>query len=171
MYRSTSDFKLGIYVINWIIMTRKSSKHYEWHTESQESCFDRQCILWPALLEIEPVTTEPKLYHWATRPPCTQGKRICTWYLYFFQFFHHYSICLSNMCFGHFIYIYVYICIYMFANGPGNRGSIWGRVISKTQKVVLDTSLLNSHHYKVRFKGKVEQSGERSSALPYISVK
>ena len=36
----------------------------------------------------------------------------------------------------------------------------------KTLKMVLDTSLLNTHQYKVRVKGKVEQSGERSSALP-----
>ena len=32
--------------------------------------------------------------------------------------------------------------------------------------MVLDTSLLNTHHYKVRIKDKVEQSKERSSALP-----
>ena len=31
----------------------------------------------------------------------------------------------------------------------------------------LDTTLLNTQHYKVRFKGKVEQSREWSSALPY----
>ena len=41
---------------------------------------------------------------------------------------------------------------------------------TKTQKVVLDTSLLNTQHYKVRFKGKVEQSREKSSALPNTSV-
>ena len=41
----------------------------------------------------------------------------------------------------------------VFANGRGDLGSISGRVIPKTQKVVLDTSLLNSQHYKVRFKG------------------
>ena len=29
----------------------------------------------------------------------------------------------------------------MFANGPGDRGSIPGRVISKTQKMVLDPTL------------------------------
>ena len=29
-----------------------------------------------------------------------------------------------------------------------------------------DTSLLNTHHYKVWIKGKMEQSRERSSALP-----
>ena len=32
--------------------------------------------------------------------------------------------------------------------------------------MVLDASLLNTQHYKVRIKGKVEQSRERSSALP-----
>ena len=38
------------------------------------------------------------------------------------------------------------------------------------QKMVLDTSLLNTQQYKVRIKGKVEQSGEKGSALAYISV-
>ena len=32
--------------------------------------------------------------------------------------------------------------------------------------MVLDATLLNIQHYKVRIKGKVEQSRERSSALP-----
>ena len=58
----------------------------------------------------------------------------------------------------------------VFANGPGDRGSISGRVISKTQNVVLDTFLLNTQHYKVRIKSKVEQSRERSRAFPYTSV-
>ena len=34
----------------------------------------------------------------------------------------------------------------------------------------LDAALLNTQHYKVRFKGKVEQSRERSCALSYTSV-
>ena len=46
----------------------------------------------------------------------------------------------------------------VFANGPGDLGSIPGRVIPKTLKMELDTTLLNTQHYKVRFKGKVEQS-------------
>ena len=58
----------------------------------------------------------------------------------------------------------------VFTNGPGDLGSIPGRVIPKTQKMVLDASLLNIQHYKVRIKGKVEQSRERSSALPYTLV-
>ena len=55
----------------------------------------------------------------------------------------------------------------VFANGSGDQGSIPGRVIPKTQKITLDTALLNSQHYKVRIKGKVEQSKEKSSAHPY----
>ena len=58
----------------------------------------------------------------------------------------------------------------MFANGLGNLGSIPGRIIPKTLKMVLDISLLNTQQYKVCIKGKVEQSRERSSALPYTSV-
>ena len=58
----------------------------------------------------------------------------------------------------------------VFANGPGDQGSIPGQVIPKTQKMVLDATLLSTQHYKVRIKGKVEQSRERSSALPYTSM-
>ena len=42
--------------------------------------------------------------------------------------------------------------------GPGDQGSILGRVISKTKKMVLDASLLNNQHYKEWIKGKVDQS-------------
>ena len=58
----------------------------------------------------------------------------------------------------------------VFANGPGDLGSIPGRVIPKTLKMVLDTSLLNIQQYMVRIKGKVEQPRERSSTLSYTSV-
>ena len=58
----------------------------------------------------------------------------------------------------------------VFANGLGDLGSIPGRVIPKTFKMVLDTSLLNTQQYKKRVKGKVEQIRERSRALPYTSV-
>ena len=37
--------------------------------------------------------------------------------------------------------------------------------------MVLDVSLRNTQQYKVRIKGKMEQSREKSSALPYTSVK
>ena len=87
----------------------------------------------------------------------------------------------SSTCpqFNRFKYCYLLFAIYfpdiglavrVFANRPGDLGSIPGRVIPKTQKMVLDASLLNTQHYKVRIKGKVEQSRERSSALPYTLV-
>ena len=43
------------------------------HTETQDSCFDlirshQQYIPWSPPLEIEPATTEPKLYNWAISP-------------------------------------------------------------------------------------------------------
>ena len=55
----------------------------------------------------------------------------------------------------------------VFANGSEDRVSIPGQVIPKTQKMVLDAALLNTQHYKVMIKGKVEQSREWSSTLPY----
>ena len=58
----------------------------------------------------------------------------------------------------------------VFTNGLGDLGSTPGQVIPKTFKMVLDTSLLNTQQYKVRIEGKVEQSRERSSALPYTLV-
>ena len=51
-----------------------------------------------------------------------------------------------------------------------SRISILGQVIPKTLKMLLDTYLLNTQQYKVRIKGKVEQSKERTSALPYTSA-
>ena len=44
----------------------------------------------------------------------------------------------------------------VFANGLGDRGSIPGRVIPKTQKWF---DLLSTQHYKVRINGKVESTG------------
>ena len=83
------------------------------------------------------------------------------------------SIC-THIC----VYAYVFIKRYMyvpaislmsrvFANGPGDRGSIPGRVIPKTQKMVLDAALLSTQYYMVRIKGKEEQYNEWSSSFPY----
>ena len=58
----------------------------------------------------------------------------------------------------------------VFAFGPRDLGSISAQVIPKTLKMVLDTSLLNTQQYKVRIKGKVKQSREKSSALPYVEA-
>ena len=58
------------------------------------------------------------------------------------------------------------LAVRVFTNGPGDLGSIPGRVIPKTQKMVLDASLLNTQHYKVRIKGKVKQSREGVAPSP-----
>ena len=48
----------------------------------------------------------------------------------------------------------------MFTNGPGDRGSIPGRVIPKTLKMLLDTSLLNTQQYKVLSRVKWSNPGK-----------
>ena len=58
----------------------------------------------------------------------------------------------------------------VFVSGPGDLGSILGRVIPKTQKMLLDASLLNTQQHKLGIKGKVEQSRERSTTLSYTLV-
>ena len=59
---------------------------------------------------------------------------------------------------GHWQTLYHYRLIGLvgrvFANGLGDLGSIPGRVIPKTLKMVLDTFLLNTQQYKVSFKSK-----------------
>ena len=57
------------------------------------------------------------------------------------------------------IFVSIVIINYMnrvFTNGPGDQGSIPGVVIPKTQKMVIDATLLNIQHYKVWIKSKVE---------------
>ena len=64
------------------------------------------------------------------------------------------------------IYIYIYIYIRrVFANGPGDRGSLPGRVILNTQKMVLDAPLLNTQHYKVQIKVKWSNLGEKVASF------
>ena len=59
----------------------------------------------------------------------------------------------------------------MFANGPGDLGSIPGRVIPKTLKVVLDTSLVNTQHYNIRIQNKWSNPGKKEylSLQRYVS--
>ena len=45
------------------------------------------------------------------------------------------------------------LVVRVFANGPGDLGSIPGHIIPKTLKMVFDTSLLNTLQYKVHIKG------------------
>ena len=58
----------------------------------------------------------------------------------------------------------------VFAKDPGDMGSILDRVIPKTFKMALNTSLLNTQQYKVCIKGKVKQSREKSSAPLHLGV-
>ena len=69
-----------------------------------------------------------------------------------------FTVAISNVAIG--------LGVRVFANDPGDLGSIPGRVIPKTQKMVLDAALLNTQHYKVRIKGKVEQSREGVAPSP-----
>ena len=62
-----------------------------------------------------------------------------------------------------YIYIYIYINVRQWS---GELGSIPGRVIPKTLKMVLDTSLLNTRQYMVRIEGKVEQSRKGVAPFP-----
>ena len=48
----------------------------------------------------------------------------------------------------------------VFVNDLGDRGSIPGRFIPKTQKMVLDASLLITQHYKVQIKVKWSNPGK-----------
>ena len=59
----------------------------------------------------------------------------------------------------------------LFADGPGDLGSIPGHVIPKTLKVVLDTSLFNTQQYKVlsRVKWSNPGKGVASSSTPRCS--
>ena len=57
----------------------------------------------------------------------------------------------------------------VFANGLGDLGSIPSRVIPKTQKMVLDASLLNTQHYGSRVKWSNPGKGVAPSPTPWCS--
>ena len=96
----------------------------------------------------------------------------------FFDIWYAYSCVRVCMCV---IYIYIYIYIYnqdigpavrvLFANGPGDLGSIPGRVIPKTFKMELDTTLLNTQHYRYgsRVKWRNPGNGVAPSPTPWCS--
>ena len=72
------------------------------------------------------------------------------------------------------VFLYLYWAIGLmsrvFVKGPEDQGSIPRWIIPKTQKMVLDATLLNTQHYKVKIKGKVEQYRDWSRTLPCTSV-
>ena len=75
-----------------------------------------------------------------------------------------------NTYLGLYIYRPIYTMVWVFTNSPGDRGSVPGRIMPKTEKMILDASLFNTKHYKVRIESKVGQYRERSSTLLYTSV-
>ena len=69
--------------------------------------------------------------------------------------------------------IYQYVCIGLVEECLPMARKTWVQTQVKSyqrQKMVLDTSLLNTQQYNVRIKGNVEQSRKRSRALSYTTV-
>ena len=66
------------------------------------------------------------------------------------------------------LFLFMIAFVGTFTEDLGDWGSIPGWVIPKTQKMILDVSLLNSQHYKVQIKGKVKQFREGSGTAPPI---
>ena len=54
----------------------------------------------------------------------------------------------------------------MFANGPGDRGLILSRFLPKTQKIVLDVSLLSTQYYTERIMSKRNHPEKRVAPSP-----
>ena len=90
--------------------------------------------------------------------------------LYFNSDFIGYHSSLTHDYYYYYINRAICLMSRLFTNGQGDQGSIPGRVIPKTQKMVLDATLLNTQRYKVRSKGKVEQYREWRNCLPYNSM-
>ena len=44
----------------------------------------------------------------------------------------------------------------VFGNGHGDWGSIPGQIIPRLKKMILDTTLLSTQHYKVKFNGAIQ---------------
>ena len=71
------------------------------------------------------------------------------------------------------------LCIYqpigkmvtVLTNSAGDWGSITGQVIPKTQKMVLDTSLLNTQNYKVQIKSKIGNPGKGEVLSLTVAIK
>ena len=81
------------------------------------------------------------------------------------------GIKVANFSFVLFFWLFFILTLLVFSIGQGDRSLIPDRVIPKTQKMVLDVSLLNTEHYKVRIKGKQSnlQRGVAPSPAPPCS--
>ena len=54
----------------------------------------------------------------------------------------------------------------VFADCPGEQGSIKARIIPKTQKMGLDISFFNTQYSKLRIKGKLSNPGKEVGSSP-----
>ena len=100
--------------------------------------------------------------------PGQQSRQFCKFFFFFLIIIR--SGLLANIIIIIIIYSFESFSHQLFDNGPGDRGSIPGWITPKTQKMVLNAALLSTQHYKVRIKGKFEQSREWNCALAYTSV-
>ena len=101
-------------------------------------------------------------------------------------------VCLSSLLTVTLREVYIYgrcvcVCVYFYISyscitGPLAKWVECSLIVRETgvqyqvesyqriKEIVLDAALINTQHYKVAIKGKVEQSREWSSAFPYTSV-
>ena len=67
--------------------------------------------------------------------------------------------CVCMLCMGVYARMSAYVCV---------CGCITSRVIPKTQKMVLDASLLNTLHYEVWIKGKLIKPSKEVASSPTL---
>ena len=92
-------------------------------------------------------------------PKCSITKELChAWYHSF-----------TELCYIQYIWQYIRfpLLVRVFTYGSGDQGSNPGWVIPKTQKMVLDASLLNTQHYKLWIKSKWSNL-RKEEALPHL---
>ena len=93
---------------------------------------------------------------------CKDSGSFC--YIYSLYIQTHTHICVEIM-----EILVTYLYNRVFTSGLGNQGSITSRIIPKTHKIILDTSLLNTGYYKVWIKGKWNNPEKPFLTLQYSS--
>ena len=75
--------------------------------------------------------------------------------------------------FGYSFFFILLLALWLECSPKAQETRVQPQVASyqRHKEMVLDAALLNTQHCKVWIKGKVEQSMERNSALPYTSMK
>ena len=116
-----------------------------------------------------------KVIYWITKQELKSLKIACCWWKKQKSQQTSLSKAAKVTCFHLFANIFFFffcllywsgIIVRMFSNGLGDLGSIPGQIIPKTQKMVLDASLLNTQHYKVRWRVKWSNPGKGVAPSP-----